>query len=617
MKTKYPTLVKAALLALSLCPPLYLFCVVQYSAITVPFWDHTELIKLIDAYKSGTFTLEQLWAPHNHSRPLTYRAIYLANAILTDWDIRSEYIYMYLAIYAAFLVHVRILYERRGGRFDLGFFFFLSILAAFYFSPVGHNNHWWSMMLQLNLANVFILLALWQVSKVSSAWGPNVSSALWCWLATYTLTNGLIAFLVCAALALFSSGDRRAFAARLAFWGANLALVLIFYLPGLPDEGGQRPDLARFLWFTFVYLGSPVGSFIDYRFTDPFSVIRTTSLNGVLGLGILICGGLFARSAWRGARKGGQMELFFLGCLGFAAASAMLTGWGRAAFDELGLANANASRYAIFSSYSIFGFIQYFAGRPFPLPASALHQNGMGSRRLFRYLPHALLAVVVVAGAATYWKALRVYRIAHDFDKTLMDAYYSGDRIDEALDRRLFPNPEFSRYLRTALQRYELGPYRNRATTRAEVPSEKKFIGAIPLDGSVVISQKVFPQRNYLKGLELRLVTYGRKGSPAVFRWEILDVTDSRPRTVAHGNVDARRVGDWSSVKLPIPWQPRSAGREYELVVHALAGPHAKHPVGLPLFASSGDFPAARVRHSREPEAAAAGTLNLVLRYDN
>jgi hypothetical protein len=73
-------------------PAVFLVVAVQASAVTVPFWDHCELSTVLSDYLDGHLRLSDLWRPHNHSRPLTYRIIFLANAVLTHWDVRSEFV---------------------------------------------------------------------------------------------------------------------------------------------------------------------------------------------------------------------------------------------------------------------------------------------------------------------------------------------------------------------------------------------------------------------------------------------------------------------------------------------------------------------------------------------
>src|SRR4029453_10852865 len=91
---------KPFLWILVLGPALFVFFAIQYSAITAPFWDHCELGRLLVKIHHGDFHASDLWAPHNQARPLLFRALLLLNARLTDWDIRSEYIYLFAAMYA-------------------------------------------------------------------------------------------------------------------------------------------------------------------------------------------------------------------------------------------------------------------------------------------------------------------------------------------------------------------------------------------------------------------------------------------------------------------------------------------------------------------------------------
>src|SRR5258707_764553 len=102
-------------------PPIYLFIMIQHGAITFPFWDHVALINVISKYHDGTLHFADLIAPHNQTRPLTYRAIYLFNAIMTDWDIRSEYVYMYASIYSLWALHIYALWRVRNRQTDVRF----------------------------------------------------------------------------------------------------------------------------------------------------------------------------------------------------------------------------------------------------------------------------------------------------------------------------------------------------------------------------------------------------------------------------------------------------------------------------------------------------------------
>ncbi|MET4277738.1 MULTISPECIES: hypothetical protein [unclassified Bradyrhizobium] len=131
-KTRNPLLILLAAI-----PAVYLLWAIQYSAITVPFWDHTELMHWIAEWREGNFHFSSLWAPHNHTRPFVYRLVMLINAVATDWDIRSEYIYLYLSIYETFACFVW-LARRLVDEANEVFAVTLLIVSLIVLSPVGH-----------------------------------------------------------------------------------------------------------------------------------------------------------------------------------------------------------------------------------------------------------------------------------------------------------------------------------------------------------------------------------------------------------------------------------------------------------------------------------------------
>jgi len=72
---------------------------VQYSALPYPIGDHWEFIGLFAKLDTHRLSFPDLWQPHNHARPLTFRALILLNGALTGWDIRSEFIYLPAFLY--------------------------------------------------------------------------------------------------------------------------------------------------------------------------------------------------------------------------------------------------------------------------------------------------------------------------------------------------------------------------------------------------------------------------------------------------------------------------------------------------------------------------------------
>jgi hypothetical protein len=438
-----------------IAPAVFVFFAIQYSAITVPFWDHCELGRLMIRIHDEGFKMSYLWAPHTHTRPLTYRAVLLFNAWLTDWDIRSEYIYMMAAIYGAFLVQALALWRLNGRIMNSRFLCGLLAVSILSFSPVGHNNHWWSMMIQLNFAHLFIVCSFVSLAAAPLRWRNQILSALACWLATYTISNGLIAFVAAALTSQFSEKQPLRLSRRSIFWIANTAAVLSVYMPGM--AGTEVPHKAgplALLWFFFVYLGSPLGGLVNFQYTSQFDLPTATLWNGLMG--IVVCLGvavvvILYRAELRSRSESARL---FVAFSLFAVGSAALTAWGRAAFDAYGIANANGSRYAIFSSYLLFGVAYLLILDP---AQASLPGSELSRLRFFRMGRAIALVGLSVFACNTYARSVVVYKSAHDFNKMLLSAY-SSDHTDQ--DQYIYPNPQVVTELKTGLRRLGIGPYR-------------------------------------------------------------------------------------------------------------------------------------------------------------
>jgi hypothetical protein len=449
---------RTALLLLSAIPALYLVVAIQYSAITVPFWDHTELIRWISSWYNGTFIFSDLWAPHNHTRPFVYRAVMLFNAVLTGWDIRSEYVYMYAAIYGLFACHVVALHRiTRSAGNPLIFPVTLLLASLLLFSPAGHNNHWWSMMFQLNVANLLIGFGLLAVFLHPDRWTSQLLGIASCWLAAYTLTNGIFAFVAVIAALQLASASRRPDGWAL-IWFLNLVLLLALYLPGMPPSGGSvHPAPVQVAQFAVVYLGAPLGSLLWFPFKSQFDLPLPTVFNAVCGGLLLVSAALLCWHARTRLRERRPAALILVGFIIFSVVSALATAWGRAAFDANGVSNANASRYTIFGVYLLLAHIYYVSAAWVEGWLPALPASARGWK--WRILIVSAIISFVLPAFISYARAVPVYVEAHDFNRVLTKAYVCGNRPTE-FDQFLHPELDFVRQLKGELLRLQIGPYR-------------------------------------------------------------------------------------------------------------------------------------------------------------
>jgi hypothetical protein len=459
-------------IALAVVPPAYLFVAIQHGAVTYPFWDHTDLLRSLAPLYDGNFKLSSLWAPHNHSRPLTLRVIYLANARLTDWDIRSEYVFMYAAIYGGFALHVSILWRLTGRRLGLVFAGAALLLSLLYFSPAGHMNHWWSMMFQLDLANVLIVYAIWRIARDPVTTRSSVIAAAAGWLATYTLTNGLVAMIVLAILA-HAVRPRPLIPGRhTLFWVANLLALYALYFHDLPAEPVAHPNPFELVWFACIYLGAPIGYLLSFRFLGLFDVPLDTWLNGACGIVLLALGATFVVRDRERIRRGDAAALLLLGFSLFALGSAVLTGWARARLDATGVAQAGTSRYVIFGSFLAYALIHYAAARAsspdwrlaVPAPTRVVRAIRPATAAAVGV---AVVSFAVVASAITYERGLSIYRTAHLWNGDLGRAYALTPEA-RRLARWIYAFPQRSEEVKADLLRLHLAPYRD--TRTADVP---------------------------------------------------------------------------------------------------------------------------------------------------
>ena len=440
-------------------PPLFFVGAVQHGALTHPFSDYCTLIPLFDKLHAGALTFSDLLTPLNQNRPATWRALLLANAWLTGWDIRSEYLYVLAALIGAFLVQVHLLRCACAPQSSRRLSVLVATLSLVSFSPAAHNNHWWSMLLQFDLGHFFIVIAFALVSLRPHWWRSHLCAAFACWLATYTVTVGLVAFASCVVLAQLSSRTPRRFNPRTLFWAANFSLALVFYVPGLPDLDRGLPSLDRWMAFVFAYLGSPIVGLLWFPYRSQFDLpdMNAVTANVIAGLVLVILLGVKARAIIRTGEQATSARAFAVFAI-FALGSAVLTGLGRAEFGEYGVANANASRFVLFGSYGLYAalYAALIPASSAPFLARPALRTGMTVTAL----------VGLALASVSYGRSWKVYGEARRFDRLLAAAYADAER-ESPLDTIIYPEPQLVPHFKSALKRLRAGPYRDIAANGA------------------------------------------------------------------------------------------------------------------------------------------------------
>jgi hypothetical protein len=449
------------------------------------------------------------------------------------------------------------------------------------------------MMLQLNLTNLFIVAAFWVLACRPSSPYAHVAAAASGWAATYTLTNGLVAMIALALVAHLTGSRLRVFGRRDVFWTTNLIVVAATYFPGLPPQPGGRPgpiDLAR---FTFIYLGAPVGDLIHYPFHGIFDVPTMTWLNGIVGFALAVLAVFVCLSARHRLRAGDPAAAILVGFTLFAFGSAVLTAWGRAKFDAFGVADANSSRYTVYSSFLVYGLIVFGAAT---VARPGWRLTGHARSRYTKRATFAAVCILVVAAlgfsAVAYGRGVRVYRDAHHWNAELAQAY-SLDSGARKLDRIIYPNPEVSEEIKSDLMRLHLGPYRfvrETAVEAAAVTGDSVYRGAVALKPGAPLSVRFRATDDGLDALGVTVVTWGQHSSGSL-TWSLDRIAHQVSRHVTGGVLDLTNVNDWQTVRLPVGYVSSSRNSTFVLTVGASA-PFSPS-LGVPIYSESRGTPAA------------------------
>ncbi len=434
--------------AMMILPALFLFVMIQYSAILFPFWDHVELTLMFERFYNHQLQLADFFQPHNHARPVFYHLIYFFSGILTRWDIRAEYPYMIATIHGGFVL-LFLTFKKTLPPTNINLVL-AGLAAMFYFSPTGHNNHWWSLMMMMNLAVTFVMAAFLILGRnpMSLKVAAGVVAFVFC--SAFSVTNAIILLPIFSVVTLiandFSSRAKKISAIYFAFF----LILIAIYIPGLGPSGSPqgRPSLLEMFNFCALYIGVPLGNLLDFSFISNFDLPtnpRTTGINFVAGIFTgLVCVFLIYKNWCRRASAAFQIAVASI-C--FAFGSALMTAYGRANFDSYGIHNANASRYSVFSNFAIYGALILVAlNWPF-----------------FRIRTKKILAVsfafFVLVAASAYRDSFRVYDSSRKFNH-LLARVYNANAAKTVEDQYVYPDPLITDSKRATMKNYKFGPYR-------------------------------------------------------------------------------------------------------------------------------------------------------------
>ena len=308
---------------------------VYHLHVPLPYWDEWYTIIDFKRFDEGRYGLLDLAAQHNEHRLLFPRLFFFADELGFGLSGRlnlSVTVSLQSANAAVLLALMARIVARPAHRALLAGFVLLMLFTL-------RQEQNFTNGFQLQFVGVFTAALLGGMAYVAGlerlAAGRRCSvvfalSALCCFVATYTMANGVMAGFVLAVLAALVHAPWRVPAAT-----ALLALLLaaLFFYGYRPGEDSLSLSYAiahplPYLRYVTAYLGNPL-----------LIGIRSTQTLGTVGLL------LAAAAAWRVAtgRTRDAASLALLAFAGFILASAAATAYGRIA---LGSVQASDSRYA-------------------------------------------------------------------------------------------------------------------------------------------------------------------------------------------------------------------------------------------------------------------------------
>jgi len=433
---------RLGLCLLALAFPAFIAVAMYHGSINYPFWDHIEITSAIVKAINGTISLGDFFSFHNEHRPATYRALVVGLALLTSWNLQIELVVLWLIHVAIFLVGLKGLCSAASSQ--TRFIVAMPLLSALIFSPVAHNNQWWGMMIAIALASLFLMGTFISYGLSTDRRGSALVAFACATLATFSIANGVIAFLALAATSLIY---RRNYA-QAVFWILAGGIVFAVYLIGFPSPPHGQPNLLATVKFAVVTLGAPLAGLIWFPYQHPFDIPLGLIFPGTIGLLLVVFWSvLVSREQLRASPDGPVSCAIAMGL--FAIGNALLTGYGRATFDSFGIAAANSSRYSTFNAYLCLSILLLCVRRAwFEHP---------------RYLTAKIAVYVVALGVivTAYWQSWRIFDSIHAFDDTVLRKAYC--RFDQDKDKggHIYPNPEHTERMIGLMRENKIGPYRN------------------------------------------------------------------------------------------------------------------------------------------------------------
>lgn len=327
----------ALAVALTLVPPVLVAIHVRATAVDVPTWDAWRLAPTVADLAEGRFSPRALWEPHNEHRLVVPRAVMLALAHASDWDVRWEQAANLLVAFAQLAALAALTHRTVTPFAPAATPWLVATTSALIFNLAAWQNWSWGWQIQIFLNVALVSATALGLGAWRARWSQTVGLVVLASAAALSFGTGLAVPLL-VPLAMVAVPTDVARRRRLAHAGAAAvagAALVIAYAHGFTRPPHHPPVSRAFqapldaASYGLAYLGAFVAP------TDP----TLAQIAGTVGLAGVAAGTAWL---WLGAPglRAALLPWMFLET--YAVAGGFVTAVGRVGF---GVTQALQSRY--------------------------------------------------------------------------------------------------------------------------------------------------------------------------------------------------------------------------------------------------------------------------------
>ncbi|MCL2927480.1 MAG: hypothetical protein MGG37_05500 [Trichodesmium sp. MAG_R01] len=311
------------LVTLYIFPVLLLLWFLANFSVNVPYWDQWRLTPIFEKVAEGNATFFDFFTVHGHHRILIPKLIITALAFATKWNTQAEIICSVIFVIITFFAVCKIAQINFHNQ-NQNILNIANILSClFLFSLVQHQNWLWGFTLFWFLTNLCLIMAVYLIHVLE-----NISvkrriflAAIFCFIGSFTLIQGLFSWLVLIPSILSIEGKAKQKITRLVIWSLLFVVSCIIYainfnpirepkpflfteqpfliinyflaVIGLPLVRLPIPAIltglilfSSFLFFTYYFLKKPFYKLTFFPPTIPWLTIGTFSIISALSISV-------------------------------------------------------------------------------------------------------------------------------------------------------------------------------------------------------------------------------------------------------------------------------------------------------------------------------------------